>query len=499
MGLPSRKRVRLPIPFLVLPLVLASYPAAQAPPPPAGISAAARRALQRDIQEILDREALDRAEWGILVRSLRTGQTIYAFNPGKLLMPGSTLKILTLAAAAERLGWDYTYRTEVFAAGPIDAGVLKGDLIVVGSGDPSIMDGSHLLEMWADTLLSAGIRAIDGRIIGDDSAFDHVPFGPGWTWEDLAGRDGAPVGALEFNENVAAAIITPGAERGRPAAVAITPEYAGLTIDNDVVTTGAGTAPSVEITRLPGTTRISLRGSVPFGAQPATRVVSVANPTVYFASAFRAALVSRGISVGGAAIDIHDLADPPARTGMPLVAYDSPPLATLATRLMKMSQNLYAESLLKTLGGTEGTPSWAMSVGVEREVLTEWGIPEDDVVQVDGSGLSRYNYVTAGTLVAVLTHIHQDETLRAPFEASLPIAGRDGTLAARLAGTAAENNVRAKTGSLANARSMAGFVTSADGEPLVFAILSNNYGANPEMAVSAIDAIAARIAEFKLR
>ena len=141
--------------------------------------------------------ALDRSYWGILVRSPATGDTLYSLNAGKLLMPGSTLKIVTLAAAAERLGWEYAYETRLVATGPIDAGVgiLSGDLLVVGSGDPSIMAGDGMAAVssrsWAERLKTNGVRTITGRIIGDDNAFDDEALGPGWAWDDLQGRDAA--------------------------------------------------------------------------------------------------------------------------------------------------------------------------------------------------------------------------------------------------------------------------------------------------------------------
>jgi D-alanyl-D-alanine carboxypeptidase/D-alanyl-D-alanine-endopeptidase (penicillin-binding protein 4) len=131
------------------------------------------------------------------------------------------------------------------------------------------------------------------------------------------------------------------------------------------------------------------------------------------------------------------------------------------------------------------------------EALLPWGIPATGLVQVDGSGLSRYNYLTAETLLTVLMHVERDDRLRGPFEASLPIAGVDGTLAGRMKGTAAESNAHAKSGTLANVRSLAGYVTSADGERLTFVIIANNFGTMPEVAIAAIDAIVVRLAEFK--
>src|SRR5262249_48072462 len=150
-----------------------------------------------------------------------------------------------------------------------------------------------------------------------------------------------------------------------------------------------------------------------------------------------------------------------------LVTYRSPPLSTLATTMMKLSQNLYAETLLKTLGREAGTATSAAGIAVVRDVMTEWGVPPLGYRQADGSGLSRYNYLTAETLADVLTHVSRDRRLAGAFRETLPIAGRDGTLENRMKRTPAEGNVRAKTGSLARARSISGYVSTADGEPLV--------------------------------
>jgi len=456
--------------------------------------------LQRDIDAVLAAPALERSYWGILVKSPTTGDTLYSLNAGRLLMPGSTLKIVTLAAAAERLGWDYRYETRLAAAGSIDpgAGTLSGDLVVVGAGDPSIVAGDRLFGEWAEKLKTHGIRTITGRIVGDDNVFDDDGLGPGWAWDDLQGRDATGVSGLQYNENTVQATIAPGATAGAPAVVSLAPDGSHLDVDNRVTTAAAGTAPSIAAQRSPGSHRLELRGSIPLDSAPFVRVVSVDNPTLFFVSAFRNALIAAGVDVQGPPMDIDDLAETQSPgSGMVLDSYRSPPLSTLALRLMKNSQNLYAETLLKTLGAAGGAPTFEGGRQIAGETLAPWGLAAAGLVQVDGSGLSRYNYLTPETLVTLLMHIRQDDRLRLPFEASLPIAGRDGTLAARMIGTAAEGNARAKSGTLANVRSLAGFVTSADGQPLIFAIVANNFGTMPEIAISAIDAIVVRLAEFR--
>jgi D-alanyl-D-alanine carboxypeptidase/D-alanyl-D-alanine-endopeptidase (penicillin-binding protein 4) len=240
-----------------------------------------------------------------------------------------------------------------------------------------------------------------------------------------------------------------------------------------------------------------MRGALPVDSQPVFRNVSVDNPTLYFGTALRDGLAVNGVEVHGPVTDIDAITNGPSRDeGAALVIHRSPPLSVLAATMMKNSQNLYAETLLKTLGLVEGTGSTDAGRRVIWSVLEPWGVMSSDLQIADGSGLSRYNLATAEALVTVLARVHQNDRLREPFEAALPVAGRDGTLERRLIGTAADNNVRAKTGSLSNARTLTGYVWTADREPLAFSIIANNFGAGSAVVDTTIDAIVVRLAEF---
>ena len=197
-----------------------SFPARPALPAVQAEPSSSLVRLQREIDGILAAPALSHAFWGVLVKSLATNKTWYSLNAGKLMMPASTMKVVTLAAAAERLGWDFRYETRLLGTGPISDGVLHGDLIVVGSGDPSIDDwdgaATRLFADWTDQLKAAGVSAIEGRIIGDDNAFDDDGIGFGWSWDDLGASFAAGVSALQFNESSAQVTISAGpAERCR--------------------------------------------------------------------------------------------------------------------------------------------------------------------------------------------------------------------------------------------------------------------------------------------
>jgi D-alanyl-D-alanine carboxypeptidase/D-alanyl-D-alanine-endopeptidase (penicillin-binding protein 4) len=268
---------------------------------------------------------------------------------------------------------------------------------------------------------------------------------------------------------------------------------------NAVSTVAAGGATTIALEALPFTPGARLRGTIALDAGSQVRTISVGNPTLYFANAVKTGMMAAGIDVLGGAVDVGDLVDVPmADLSAPALSYRSPPLSGLADTLMKLSQNLYAETFLRTLGRSRsGTGTADEGRTVVRDVLESWGVPASEVLMADGSGLSRYNLITADALVAVLAHVYADERLRAPFIASLPVAGRAGTLETRMKGTVAEGNVQAKTGSFTNARSIAGFVRSADGEPLVFSILANNYGVGPAEVDRVTDAIVVALAEFR--
>jgi D-alanyl-D-alanine carboxypeptidase/D-alanyl-D-alanine-endopeptidase (penicillin-binding protein 4) len=473
-----------------------AVPAATAPKPTPAL-----RQLQREIGSTLQAPTLGSGTWGVLIKSLRHDDVLFSWSPRKLLTPASNLKIVTLAAAAHTLGWDHTFETHVLGLGAIDFGFLDGDLIVRGTGDPSLSedDGSaqQAFRTWADRLKTQGVNALSGRIIGDDNAFDDEPLGSGWMWDDLDQGYSAGIGPLQINHDAARLTVTPGATVGDAAVAVLSPDGSGLTLRNHVQTTAADAVPRIRTRRLPGTATLDVSGSLPVGAPAILRSVAVENPTLYFASELRAALLASGIDIRGPAVDIDALSDPPrVQDAVPLVTHRSPPLTVLAETLMKLSQNQYAETLVKTMGARAGDATFEGGRRVMTELVNSWGVAPSDLFVADGSGLSRYNLISTHALVTVLSHVHRDARLKDPFERSLPVAGEAGTLADRLKGTRAAGVVRAKTGSMTNVRSIAGYMTTAEGEPIVFAIIANNYGVPGTEIDRVIDTILARVASF---
>jgi len=470
-------------------------------PSPAG---SATRILRADLSRVFAAPLFGHALWAVKVQSLRTGEVLYELNSARLVMPASNMKIVTLAAAADRLGWDYRFETTLASAAPIEEGVLAGDLVIVGSGDPSIneRDGraAAVFDEWAAGLRAAGVHAVAGDLVADARAFDAEALGAGWSWDYLAYGYAAPVGALQFGEDLVRLTIAPGAAPGDSVTVGVEPDTGGLTIVNRVTTGAASDQPRLDLRRLPGQSRLELRGAVPAGAEPLVRTASVDDPAAMFAHAARGALAARGIDIRGEARVASDADEPGQGPSLQvLVSTQSPPLSAIATVLMKVSQNLYAETLLKTLGRDDGPGSAERGREAVRDVLAGWGLDPGALVQYDGSGLSRYNYVTADLVVAILKHLHDDARHREPFLATLPIGGRDGSIAGRFTGTLAEDNVRAKTGTIANVRALSGYVTTRDGEVLVFSIIANNFRVTSSVIDYAVDTAVERLAAIGTR
>ena len=422
---------------------------------------------------------MEQGLWGVEVKSLETGKILYTLNARKLMMPASNMKIVTLAAAAETLGWDYRFKTTLETTADIDNGVLKGDLIVRGGGDPTInardQRAAAVFDGWAAALKSAGITRIDGNVVADASAFDGRGLGQGWSWDYLQAGYAAPVGALEFNENVATLTVRPGGKPGDAAQLELPPST-GLGLTHHVVTGEAGTATAIDFERVPDSNYLDVTGSIASDSKPATRDVAVANPALYFAHSLTLALIERGIPVRGIPVVFQRSSLLASLPRTAIVESQSPPLREIAATMMKVSQNLYAETLLKAVGAAGGATGTAdAGRAAAQKIFEAWGIPAGSYVQADGSGLSRYDFVTAEMITALLERMHKDPKHHDGFIPTLPIAGQDGTISTRMKNTRAEANAMAKTGSIANVRALSGYVRTRDGETLVFSILANSF------------------------
>ena len=470
-----------------------------------------RETLQADLAHIFSSPKTDNAFWAVSIQSMDTGEFFYRLNSTKLVMPASNMKILTVAVAAEELGWDYQYETQLLASGQVKHGRLASDLIVRGNGDPTINSHNgpreNVFETWADQLKAMGIYAIDGRIVGDDNAFEDMGLAEGWPWEDLAYGYATSVGALQHHENVVNLVFDAGPLPGTEVSIKIHPLGSGLKLVNRVLTAPNHGDFVVNLHRLPGQATLEVTGLIPAGSKSFTLTASVNNPTQFFVKALHTALTSNGIEVLGPATDIDDITISPATDDQSsieqvdsphrvLISYLSPPLSEISKVLMKVSQNLYAETLLKTISTRSGLGTTASGIDGIEKILDSWDVSPHGHIIADGSGLSRYNYVSPEILVKVLHRMHSEPQHAAMFKATLPIAGREGTLTNRMQGTAAEGNVRAKTGSIANVRALSGYAHTRDDELLAFSIIVNNFDVRKETIDELIDQAVERLVNF---
>jgi D-alanyl-D-alanine carboxypeptidase/D-alanyl-D-alanine-endopeptidase (penicillin-binding protein 4) len=460
-------------------------------------SGAELRQLRADIIAATQRPGVSRASWGVVVDSLDRRDRLFDLNSTRLFVPASIAKLVSVATAAEAVGWDYRFETTLLATGSISEGTLSGDLLIVGSGDPSIGGrGGGDISAFVAALKAAGLTRIEGRIVGDDDALEEPRPQLSWAWDDLGYTTGALFGALNLAENRTVVSVAPGPVAGAPAILSLDTRSVGRAIVNRTVTGPAGSAMLVWPEQRPGEPSLTIAGSIPLGSQTTPLGISTGNPTVWFASVLRSRLLEEGILVTGEAIDVDDLTPPPNRTeATTLFRYLSPTLAEMAHPLLKDSINLYGEAFMRLNVDRGSFPTNDAALEGLRKRLTAWGLPEDSYQLVDGSGLSRRDAISPEAVMMILQRMF-DASGASPFLAALPVAGVDGSLATRMKGTAAEGHVWAKTGTMSNIRSLAGYITTQGGERLAFVIVINNFEGTGTDANQAIDAIAVRLAEL---
>jgi len=475
--------------------------------------------LQARLSEQVTAHRFDAAMWGVKVVSLDNGKTLFEHNQEKLFSPASNSKLYTVALALDRLGADFRVRTSLYAQNrPAKSGVLKGDLIVFGRGDPCINarlnEGEifHALAPLVFALTNAGVKRIAGDLVGDGSYFHGPPFGSGWDWQDMEYAYGAEISALTINDNTIQVTAKPAEREGLSCKLALDPASGYLTFSNRTQTVKKGEKRTIRFHRALNENVVYVSGQIPLDDEGYKDELTVHNPAGLFIALFKEALARSGIKVSGKLrtkswteqqlepIDFNKLVE--------LGHVESLPMSALAAEVMKPSQNLYADLLLAQVGErarkAESPPdmtSERLGLSELTAFLAEDGIRKGDVQFEEGSGLSRNNLTTPVATVELLKFMSHHKTAQAFLDA-LPIAGVDGTLRNRMKGTPAERNLRAKTGTLRWANSLSGYVTSAAGEHLVFSIMLNRFQPEPGSKQSAraeLDSIGALLAGLKER
>ena len=475
------------------------------PPPfvaPSTAPLGARQALSRLIDSLVAQPVYRNAHWGILIVDAANADTLYSLNAGKLFIPGSNMKIVTGAVALAKPGPDFRFRTSVAARGAIRQGTLVGDLLVIGRGDPSFSRRFYdsdvaPLAAIADSLSARGITRITGRVLAGGDAFSDAPHGFGWSWDDLGEGYGAGVDELMIAEGAVEVMISGGRRVGDTATYAITPELGYplvrarvRTAVRDTASTN-GASESLIVRRDSAGGRVLIEGEIGIGE---TRTLDIAFPDqrAAFLAALRRALLARRIAVSNTVP--RDTSAAPDT----LFTFLSPPLRDLVPAMEKPSLNQMAEAIFKVVGlELRGEGTAAAARRAVDTTLLEWGASPDGFVVRDGSGLSRYNYLSPETLVRVLDRMRRD-TIFEMWRTSLPAAGREGTLTNRMRGTPAEGVVNAKTGFVTGARSLSGYAPAGDGRLLIFSLICNNWTVPVREVESVQDAIVTHLVTLQL-
>ncbi len=461
--------------------------------------------LKAKLNTIFDDPAFSNAHWGVVIQSLKNGEYLYRRNANKNFIPASNIKLFTTATSLVKLGPDYTYKTYFFTNGIIDSsGVLHGDLIVRGTGDPSItgryFNGRIVrpLEIWADSLRAHGITAIEGNLIGDDNYFDDEIMGAGWAWDYQSDWYAAQISALSFNDNCIDILFLPGSNLGDEAKYQLIPGNDYAQISNHVTTVRPGLEKGISFHRKRGTNSVDVRGALAINSSLKKDWFSIENPTLFTITAVSKVLQDHGIEISGDLRDIDDMSKYAyERTPDHLIfQFSSVPMHQIVNTINKVSQNLYAELLLRKLGAYYKDEGSAKSgISVVKDFLAGIGIDKEKFNMYDGSGLSRLNLVTPLQIVKLLRYMRKHPRGDYFYE-SLPIAGVDGSIKNRMKQTAGEGNVRAKTGYVGHVRALSGYVTTIDNEELAFSIIANNYTVPTSMANSVQDLVCERLANF---
>ncbi len=450
------------------------------------------RDLRTDIDRLVTDSLFRSSLAGVKVVSLRTNEVLYAHDDSLLLRPASNTKLLTTAAALFLLGSDYRFRTTVAMDSLPAGGILEGNLYLKGYGDPDLATAD--LDSLADSLAHSGLTHVRGDLVVDATYFGPEYFPIGWMWDDEPDPDGAPVSALSLNKNCVRVTVAPDSLTHRTATLTVTPptSYVSLVNCSTVVTDTVRKRISVDRQFEDRSNTIVVRGEILSDSPPVTQRTTVWQPELYAGTVFREALAQRGIVIDG---DVRFGLEPDSVT---VVAQTIQPMDSMLVNLNKISDNLSAENTLRVMGAvTFGPPGTTPSgLWARNQALATLGIDTTSFRFVDGSGVSHYDLVTPATLVDVLRAMYHQPSIFPLYYASLPIAGVDGTLSGRMRGTAAQGNLRGKTGTISGVASLSGYVTTADGELLAYSMLMQNFIRRTDLYRAVQDSIGARLAAF---
>src|SRR6266436_7565136 len=479
-------------------------------------SAASKKAAKRFAAragDLLGTMPTNKGEWGLLIVDAESGETLFEQNADKYFVPASNMKLFTTALALAKLGPEYRFHTTLETRGTISSeGVLSGDVVLVGRGDPNLSNRKFPFELkeefdgppqkalveLADALIAKGVKEISGDVVGDDSYFPRERYPNGWEIDDMVWEYGAAISAIVVDDNTVAVTLTPGEKMGDPVQASVAPLTPDFMLQNDVTTAAPGSKSDLTLTREPGANLVLVRGTLPAGGASRKLLLAIEEPAQHAASLLAALLVERGVKIDGKIRAVH-VPETDATPRTILTEHVSVPLGDAVKLINKISQNLHTEMLLRTAARQNGlwsTPEEMLKT--PQEFYAAAGIAPDDVIQTDGSGLSRHDLVTPRAVVTLLKYA-QGQTWFAAYYASLPVAGIDGSLQDRMKSTIAAGRIHAKTGSVEHVRTLSGFAETPSGRRLIFSFLSNNQGGKSREASEALTGLCvAMLEEFNV-
>ncbi len=468
------------------------------------------QALAKRLDARLDAPGLDRLLWGVSVTDL-DGHVLYSRNGDRLFVPASNTKILATVTATALLGPDFTVKTSVYGTGPITNGVLQGDLILYGRGDPTCSRRCYQVDTLAagacDTnpatrlrelaaqLRARGVRSVAGDLVGDGSYFEPTLVHPNWQGYDLGWWYAAPVSGLGFNDNSLDVHETAADSVGFAPRITFVPDLGLATFENRAVTGARDAMRTFDVVRSPNGDHFLSIGVLPLGTIDRLEYVAIADPNRFTALALKHELNAVGITIQGETrATVDSLSYATARAGVALAEVTSRPLRDWVFPILNTSQNWYAEMLLKQLGrqfGKDG--SWAEGRAVERRFMID-SVHADSTqfVVEDGSGLASNNLVSPHTFTTLLGYVRKHANFPM-FFAGLPVGGAPGTLHARFLNTPIAGKVQAKTGSISRTATISGFVERPDGQTLVFSVMANHNNLTTTRVLAAIDSVVVEI------
>lgn len=426
-------------------------------------------------------------------------------SPTQSLVPASSMKVITTGAALALLGSDYQFKTFLEYSGTISNGVLKGNLYIRGTGDPSlaspIMEGvptrEELMAEFVAAIKKAGIRKIEGAIVGDGSYFDDQVMIPTWQWGDIGNHYGAGTSGLNYHDNLYYIHFKKARDYGATPAVDHTvPTIPQLKFDNRVTSAGSRTGDNAYVYAAPYGTEVTLRGTIPKGSGLFDIKGATPDPPLLCAYDLRKALSTAGVAVLGKENTQRLLKNKQARTK--IHTHLSPTLAAICKHTNEDSRNMYCEALLKAIGiKHKGKGSTNDGIAAIADFWRGRGVDMNGFFMKDGCGLSARNAVSTKTFSEIMRKMYIDKKTFGDFYNQMAIAGRTGTLRNMCRNSSAENNVRAKSGSMNRIRSYTGFVKTRGGQQLAFSMIVNNYSCSGYMMKKKLETLMIALAESK--